>query len=132
MIEFTTHSDPRGELTVIEKCIPFEIKRVFYIRNVPIYETRGCHALRTCHQVLIPVVGTLTVWITDGVDDEIYRLSDPRRGLYIKPMEWCVLSKWVPGTTCLVLASHNYDEADYINDFNEFLKGVLGEGLLLH
>lgn len=125
IIEFKIHSDPRGELIVVEKCIPFEIGRVFYIRNVPGHETRGCHALKTCHQVLIPIVGTLTAWITDGVDDKIYKLSDPGRGLYLKPMEWCVLSKWIPGTICLVLASHNYDESDYINNYTEFLEKAL-------
>lgn len=132
IIEFEVHSDHRGELIVIEKCIPFEIKRVFYIRNIPGDETRGYHAQRTGHQVIVPIDGTFNVRVTDGIEDKTHRLASPNQGLYIKPMEWHSLFSFIPGAICLVLASDVYDESDYIRDYNEFLKEALGEGLLLH
>lgn len=122
MIEFEVHSDSRGELIVVEKCIPFEIKRVFYIRNVPGGKTRGCHAQRTGHQVIIPIDGAFSVQVTDGIEDETYRLANPNRGLYIEPMEWHSLFSFMPGAICLVLASDVYDESDYIRDYDEFLR----------
>lgn len=133
IIEFETHSDSRGELIVVEKCIPFEIKRVFYMRDVPSDETRGNHALKTCHQVLIPIVGTFSVQVVERnvPGDKIYRLSNPACGLYLEPMIWLQLHRSIPGSICLVLASELYDADDYIHNFLEFL-GIHDESLQLH
>lgn len=122
IIKFETHSDDRGELTVIEKCIPFDIKRLFYPKKVPPGEQRGGHAHRLGHQVIIAIEGTFKVQVTkSGSDLATYSLSDPSVGLYIPPLIWIDLFDFSPGAICLVLASNTYDEADHIRDFSEFL-----------
>jgi hypothetical protein len=122
LIEFPTVPDPRGSLTFLEgaRHIPFEIKRVFYLYDVPTAESRGAHAHRTLQQVLICLAGSIDVDLDDGFEHRMVHLNRPWMGLYIPPMIWDTETRFAPGTVCLVLASGYYDEADYLRDYDEF------------
>lgn len=123
-IHFPTFSDSRGDLTFIEnnELIPFEIERIFYLYNVPEKEERGNHAHFKCHQIIIPLVGSLEVELYDGKFTKTVLLNSPKIGLHILPNIWAIEKKFSPGTVCLVLCSDLYEEADYIRDFNFFKK----------
>ena len=125
-ISLPGESDKRGDLWWVEggNTIPFEIKRVFYIANVPPHESRGGHAHRTCHQFIIPIHGQFQMRVDDGSRNENLLLQSSWRGVHIKPMVWCELTDFMEGTACLVLASEHYDENDYIRDYSIFLKEV--------
>jgi hypothetical protein len=116
--------DPRGSLTFIEgtKHVPFEIKRVFYLYDVPTEEGRGAHAHRTLQQFLICLAGSFDVEVDDGEFQARIHLNRPWKGLLIPPMIWAAEVNFDPGTVCLVLASQEYNEADYIRDHGEFLR----------
>lgn len=115
--------DERGNLSFIEgeRHIPFSISRVFYIYDVPGGANRGAHAHRWLHQFIIAAGGSFEAKITDGTSSSSYLLKRPYEGLYVPPGYWCELCDFSSGACCLVLASHPYDEADYIRDFNEYL-----------
>jgi UDP-2-acetamido-3-amino-2,3-dideoxy-glucuronate N-acetyltransferase len=117
-------ADMRGSLTVAEvrEHIPFEIKRYFMVFDVPSIETRGEHAHRECHQFLICPSGSCTVVVDDGVNREEYVLDRPDLGLHLPPMIWGIQYKYSTKAVLLVFASENYDPADYIRDYNEFMK----------
>jgi len=123
LIEFPKVPDPRGNLTFIEgvRHVPFEIKRLFYLHDVPAGASRGGHAHRTLEQVLICMSGGLEVRLDDGAEQRTMRLSRPWTGLYIPAMIWDTETHFAPGTVCLVLASDYYNEADYLRDYAEFL-----------
>jgi dTDP-4-dehydrorhamnose 3,5-epimerase-like enzyme len=116
-------TDPRGNLTFIEenRHIPFDIKRVFYLYDVPTAESRGAHAHRTLHQFLICLSGSFDAAIDDGEFQATIHLNRPWKGLHIPPMIWSAEVNFDPGTVCLVLASELYDEADYIRDYDSYL-----------
>jgi dTDP-4-dehydrorhamnose 3,5-epimerase-like enzyme len=120
--------DPRGNLTFIEENahIPFDIKRIFYIYDVPTEESRGAHAHRSLHQFLICLSGSFDVAIDDGEYQAVIHLNRPWRGLHIPPMIWAGEINFDPGTVCLVLASDLYKEDDYIRDYSLYmhLKGA--------
>jgi hypothetical protein len=120
--------DVRGSLTFIEggKNIPFDIKRVFYLYDVPTGEGRGAHAHRELHQFLICLAGSFDIAVDDGIDRTNIHLNRPWQGVLIPPMIWASEVNFDPGSVCLVLASMLYDEADYIRDYDTFLieKGV--------
>jgi len=107
IIEFMTYPDHRGGLTVCE--LPFDVKRAFWIENVPPGETRGGHAMKTCRMVMVALRGRLDV----VVDEERHRLDSPRTGLYVKPTARRTLENFSPDALCLVLASEHFDEDDY-------------------
>lgn len=115
--------DPRGNLTVGEfgKSIPFESKRYFIIYQVPLMEVRGEHAHRECHQFLICIRGRISVIADDGYSREEFSLASPEVGLHLPPMTWGVQYKYSPDAVLLVFASHYYDSADYIRDYEEFV-----------
>lgn len=115
--------DPRGNLTFIEGNvhIPFEIKRVFYLYDVPTAEGRGAHAHKTLQEFLICLGGSFDVTLDDGSEQQVVHVNRPWKGLYVPPMIWAAEVNFDPGTTCLVLASKLYDEADYYRDYEEFL-----------
>lgn len=123
LIDLKDVIDERGALCVVEAgdgTIPFEIRRVFWIYGVPGGQTRGRHAHRTCSELIVPVRGSLTAHVFDGVRTEDIVLSSPSRGLYIPPMVWCSFSDFTPDCVCLCLTSHPYDTEGYINDLQQF------------
>jgi dTDP-4-dehydrorhamnose 3,5-epimerase-like enzyme len=126
-LEFPKVGDSRGKLTFIEgtRHVPFEIKRVFYLYDVPAGASRGGHAHRTLEQVLICVSGGLEVRLDDGAAQRVVRLGGPWQGLYIPPLIWDTEINFEPGTVCLVLASEYYDESDYLRDYQAFLAAKL-------
>jgi len=122
-IEFPRMIDPEGSLTFIEggRHIPFALKRVFYIYDVPTGESRGAHAHRKLEQVLICLAGSFDVLIDDGERRREVRLHRPWKGLYVPAMIWTRIINFDPGSVCLVLASEYYDEADYYRDYHAYL-----------
>ncbi len=118
--------DLRGNLTVgeIPTDVPFAPKRYFLVHEVPSSETRGAHAHRQCAQFLVCVTGACSVLVDDGNQRMEIRLDKPRLALYVPPMIWAVQYKYTSDAVLLVLASHAYDAADYIRDYDEFLAAV--------
>lgn len=123
MIQLPKIVDPRGNLTPIEggRHVPFAIKRLFYIYDVPTGESRGAHAHRSLHQFLICLSGSFDVSLDDGIGTEVVHLNRPWMGLYIPPMIWAAEINFDPGSVCLVLASDVYREEDYIRDYKDYL-----------
>ena len=118
------HSDRKGNITVVEnkEDIPFEVRRTYYLYDVPGGESRGGHAHRELSQLIIAASGSFTVTLDDGKVKRPFVLNRPYQGLYIVPGIWRTLDDFSTGAVCLVLASHGYDEADYIRDYDEFIK----------
>jgi len=113
----------RGNLSVIEKNIlPYKIERVYYLYDVPSDAHRGGHSHIACHEFLIPISGSFDVVLKDGESRRTVTLNKPNKGLLIVPGIWRELENFSSGAICLVLASHEYEEADYIRDYNEFLE----------
>ena len=119
--------DRRGNLTFIEseKHIPFEIKRVFYLYDIPTAESRGAHAHHDLHQCLICLSGSFDVYVDDGKNSKIIHLNRPWKMLHIPPMIWAAETNFDPGSICLVLTSDFYKESDYLRDYDEFLKAKM-------
>lgn len=128
IIEFPKICDPRGNLSFIESArhVPFSIKRVFYIYDVPGGETRGGHAHRECSCVLIAVSGSFDLRLTDGKDEMTITLNRSNKGVLIPPGVWDTMHNFTTGTVALALASHPYEEEDYIRDYDEYLEYVTG------
>jgi hypothetical protein len=120
-------NEPRGNLTFIEgnNHVPFEIKRVFYIYDVPTEESRGAHAHKELHQFLICLSGSFDVAIDDGTQRGIIHLNRPWKGLHIPPLIWAAEVNFDPGSVCLVLASACYDANDYVRSYEQF-KSLVG------
>jgi hypothetical protein len=116
-------SDPRGNLTFIEggRHLPFEIKRVFYIYDVPTGESRGAHAHKSLQQFIVCLSGSFDVAVDDGDEKKSIRLNRPWTGLWVPPMIWSAEVNFDPGSVCLVLASERYLEEDYVRDYGAFL-----------
>ena len=116
-------SDPRGNLTVgdFERSLPFAPLRYFLTFDVPNSHLRGEHAHKECHQFLICVHGSCAVVVDDGTQREEFLLDRPTFGVHVPPMIWATEYKHSPDSTLLVFASHHYDPADYIRDYQEFL-----------
>jgi len=123
LIDLPNICDPRGNLSVGEfgRHIPFEPKRYFLVYQVPLVEMRGEHAHRDCHQFLICVRGRITVMGDSGLRREEFILDRPDMGFYMPPMNWGGQHDYSPDAVLLVFASHYYDAADYIRDYDEFL-----------
>lgn len=114
--------DLRGNLSFIESSnhIPFEIKRVYYLYDIPGGLSRGAHAHKNLHQLIIALSGSFEVIIDDGILKSQYYLNKPFEGLYVCPMIWRELINFSSGSVCMVLASECYEEDDYIRDYDEF------------
>jgi hypothetical protein len=123
IIEFDKHHSTKGNLSVIEnqKDIPFDIKRIYYLYDVPGGEKRGAHAHKELYQLMIAANGSFRVTLDDGKEKNEFYLNRPYQGLLIKPGIWRDLDEFSSGSVCLVLASEGYDEADYIRNYKEFL-----------
>ena len=126
LINFKKISDPRGNLTVIESLrdIHFEIKRIYFIYDVPGGESRGGHAHKTLEQLIIAVSGSFDVKVDDGREKKTFSLNRAYYGLLVPKMIWREMDNFSSGSVCLVLASDFYRESDYIRKYNEFLGAV--------
>lgn len=122
ILEIPRVHDERGLLAVIEKeTIPFEIARVYYLYDVPSDAYRGGHAHKNLYQLIIPLSGSFSVLLKDGMMSRTITLNKPHKGLLIVPGIWREIDNFSSGSVCLVLASAEYNEDDYIRDFEDFL-----------
>ena len=123
------HMRPNGNLTVVENnySIPFDVERVYYLSDVPAGEERGGHAHKELQQFVIAVSGSFDVNIDDGRERKTVTLNRPSKGLHIRPGIWRELNNFSSGAVCLVLASHHYDEDDYIRDYKAFVEYIKEE-----
>lgn len=126
IIELPRITDPRGNLTVAEanKNIPFDIKRVYWLYDVPGGECRGGHAHKQIKEILIAVSGSFHVTLDNGKEKQTFLLNHPYQGLLIDTKTWRTLDDFSSGAVCMVLASDFYDENDYIYDYNDFLQHI--------
>jgi hypothetical protein len=126
LIDLPRIRDPRGNLTFVEgqRHVPFEIKRVFYLYDVPGGETRAGHALRTCEQFIIAMSGSFDVIADDGQARSRFQLNRSYFGLYLPPRIWRELENFSSGSVCLVLASEPYAESGYYRDYDEFRRAA--------
>ena len=120
--------DPRGNLTFIEnnRHIPFDIKRVYYLYDVPGGAERGGHAHKNLRQLLIAMSGSFDVLLDDGFTKQTFSLNRSYCGLYIERLIWREIVNFSSGAVCMVLASDFYDESDYYRDYDAFIKAVRG------
>lgn len=117
------HND-NGNITVLEndKNIPFNIKRIYYLYDVPMGADRGGHGHYKLQQYIVAASGSFTFVLDDGINKESFFLNDPSKALHIQPGIWREIKDFSSGSICLVLASHEYNESDYIRDYKEYLK----------
>ena len=118
------HSDRKGNLSVVQNgdTVPFDVKRVYYLYDVPGGESRGAHAHKKLSQLIIAASGSFTVTLDDGKVKRSFMLNRPYQGLLVVPGIWRDLDDFSSGSVCMVLASHPYDIEDYIRDYDEFLE----------
>jgi hypothetical protein len=126
MIELPKISDPRGNLTFIEgeRHVPFAIRRLFYLYDVPGGESRAGHALKTCQQFIVAMSGSFDVLLDDGYEKRRYHLNRSYYGLYIPPLIWREIDNFSSGSVCAVLASEPFAEGGYYRDYSTFLATV--------
>jgi len=117
------HSDRKGNLSVVqnEDTIPFDVKRVYYLYDVPGGESRGAHAHKELSQLIVAASGSFTVTLDDGKVKRSFLLNRPYQGLLVVPGIWRTLDDFSSGSVCMVLASHGYDKNDYIREYDEFI-----------
>ena len=118
------HSDRKGNISVVQngETIPFNVKRVYYLYDVPGGESRGAHAHKDLSALIIAVSGSFRVTLDDGIVKRSFILNRPYQGLYVKPGIWRDLDDFSSGAVCLVLASEVYQPEDYIRDYDVFLE----------
>jgi len=126
LIDLPKISDPRGNLTFIEgeSHVPFDIRRVYYLYDVPGGACRGGHAHKALHQLIVAISGSFDVVLDDGVCKQRFHLNRSYMGLYVCPMIWRELDNFSSGSVCMVLASNTYDESDYYRNYGDFLEIV--------
>nr|WP_294935691.1 FdtA/QdtA family cupin domain-containing protein [uncultured Flavobacterium sp.] len=128
LISIPKIEDYRGNIAVIEKdVVPFDIKRVYYLFDVPSTANRGGHAHKEQFELLIPLSGSFDVQLKDGKKNQVVTLNKPDKGLLIKSNVWRELDNFSSGAVCLVISSGEFDEMDYIRDFDDFLQYVNGK-----
>jgi hypothetical protein len=118
------YSERSGGLTSLEnsKDIPFDVKRIFYLYDIPGGENRGGHAHKQCHQMLVAASGAFDVKVSDGKKEKIYRLDRPYYGLHVPPGVWAEELNFSSGSICLVLTSHEFNESDYWRSYDKYLE----------
>lgn len=126
LINLPKISDPRGNLTFIEsgKHIEFNIKRVYYLYDVPGGAERAGHALKTCQQFLVAMSGSFDVSLNDGNEKQKIHLNRSYYGLYVAPMVWREIDNFSSGSVCMALVSTFYDPSDYYRNYEEFLASL--------
>lgn len=126
IIDLPTISDPRGNLTFIEagRHVPFDIRRVYYLYDVPGGGERGGHAHRALHQLIIALAGSFDIHIDDGHAKKLVHMNRSHYGLYVCPMIWREIDNFSSGAVCMALASEFYEEADYYRDYSQFIRDV--------
>ena len=124
LISLPRIQDPRGNLTFIEggSHVDFEIRRVYYLYDVPGGSERGGHAHKELRQLIIAMSGSFDVLLDDGDERKRFHLNRSYVGLYVCPMIWRQLDNFSSGSVCMVLASNRYDESDYYRDYDQFLR----------
>jgi hypothetical protein len=124
IIDLPKIHNPRGNLTFVEggRHVPFDIRRVYYLYDVPGGSERGGHAHKELHQLLIAMSGSFDVLLDDGTGKKRIHLCRSYHGLYVCPMIWRELDNFSSGSVCMVLASHIYDERDYYREYAEYIQ----------
>jgi len=124
VIELPRIHNRAGNITLVtnNKNVPFDVKRIFYIYDIPGGEDRGAHAHISCHQFLVAASGSFEIELDDGINKRTVTLNRPYYGLHIPPGIWAAEKGFSSGSVCLVLVSQKYDELDYIRDYECFLK----------
>ena len=128
LIDLPKIADPRGNLTFVEagNHVPFDIKRVYYLYDVPGGAERGGHAHKDLSQLIIAMSGAFDIVLDDGREKKRFHLNRSYFGLYVCPMIWREMDNFSSGAVCLVLASNYYDEADYYRNYDDFIRDVEG------
>jgi hypothetical protein len=123
-IDLPRINDPRGNLTFVEanRHIPFDIRRVYYLYDVPGGAERGGHAHKGLHQLIIAMSGSFDIHLDDGHGKKTMHMNRSYYGLYVCPMIWREIDNFSSGAVCMVLASDYYDELDYYREYNEFIQ----------
>lgn len=123
IIQLSKHHRPQGNITVVENgdTVPFDVKRMYYLYDVPGGEERGSHAHKALSQLIVAASGSFSVTLTDGKVKRTFLLNRPYQGLYVVPGIWRTLDDFSSGSVCLVLASEIYQKDDYIRNYDDFL-----------
>lgn len=128
LVDLPKINDERGNLTFVEsgKHTPFDIKRSYYLYDIPTGSSRAAHGHKALHQLMIAVSGSFDVILDDGHEKKLFHLNKPNVGLYISPMIWRDLNNFSGNAVCMVLASDFYDESDYYRNYSDFIAAVKG------
>ena len=126
IIQLPKITDPRGNLTFIEgdRHVPFAIRRVYYLYDVPGGAERGGHAHKALSQLIVAMSGSFDVVLDDGRQKQRYHLNRSYYGLYVCPMIWRELDNFSSGSVCMVLASNLYEASDYYRDYQQFIAAL--------
>ncbi len=124
IIDLPRITDPRGNLTVAERLkeVPFDIRRVYWTYDVPAGESRGGHAHKDCQECIIAVSGSFNVCLDNGSEREVHHLNHPYQALFVDKGIWRTLDDFSSGSVCLVLASEEFREEDYIREYEDYLE----------
>jgi len=122
LVELPVVSNRAGNLTAVHNSveIPFDVKRIFFVYDIPYGKTRGMHAHKRCHQFLLAAGGSFDIELDDGLNKKIVNLNRPMQGIYVTPDIWMKEMNYSSGSVCLVLASQEYSEGDYIRKYSDF------------
>lgn len=123
LLDLPRRIDRHGNLTSLHEMaeVPFEMKRIFYLYDIPGGESRGAHAHKECHQFFVATSGSFEIRLSDGLNERIVMLNRPYIGLHVPPGIWTEARNFSSGSICLVIASHFYSEEDYIRSYDEFV-----------
>ena len=125
VINLHHHDHPQGKISVIEnypaRVLPFDVRRVFYLYDVPADSNRGGHSHFCGQELIVAISGSFEVELHDGVKSQRWRLDRPYKGLYVPTGLWRTIDNFSGGAVCMVLTSIEYSEEDYVRDFERFL-----------